>query len=101
VNRRTAYDCLVVVLYFGLAVYLLPRLLAVWAVAPTWVQAAVVAAVIPLAAVGGARDARRSRRRRRKELGLCASCGYSLTGNTSGVCPECGAAVGAARDPAD
>ena len=21
---------------------------------------------------------------------LCASCGYNLTGNTSGVCPECG-----------
>ncbi len=21
----------------------------------------------------------------------CASCGYNLTGNTSGVCPECGA----------
>ncbi len=28
----------------------------------------------------------RSRRRR----GLCLSCGYNLTGNTSGVCPECG-----------
>jgi hypothetical protein len=23
----------------------------------------------------------------------CANCGYSLTGNTSGVCPECGTAV--------
>lgn len=22
--------------------------------------------------------------------GLCVSCGYDLTGNTSGVCPECG-----------
>jgi hypothetical protein len=22
--------------------------------------------------------------------GLCASCGYNLTGNASGVCPECG-----------
>ncbi|MCH8253158.1 MAG: hypothetical protein IID36_11960 [Planctomycetes bacterium] len=22
--------------------------------------------------------------------GLCSSCGYDLTGNTSGVCPECG-----------
>lgn len=25
--------------------------------------------------------------------GRCRSCGYNLTGNTSGVCPECGAAV--------
>jgi hypothetical protein len=26
-------------------------------------------------------------------LGRCKSCGYLLTGNTSGVCPECGMAV--------
>lgn len=25
--------------------------------------------------------------------GLCNKCGYDLRGNTSGVCPECGAAV--------
>ena len=32
---------------------------------------------------------------KRKKPGLCPSCGYSLTGNTSGACPECGAvAVG-------
>jgi len=31
--------------------------------------------------------ARRWRRRRR---GLCVRCGYDLTGNVSGVCPECG-----------
>ncbi|HEV8693840.1 MAG TPA: hypothetical protein VGQ93_06605 [Lysobacter sp.] len=30
----------------------------------------------------------RSYRRHRWEL--CVKCGYSLTGNTSGVCPECG-----------
>jgi hypothetical protein len=23
----------------------------------------------------------------------CAACGYDLTGNTSGVCPECGTAI--------
>ena len=33
------------------------------------------------------RDERRSKRRRK---GLCLACGYNLTGNTSGVCPECG-----------
>ena len=32
---------------------------------------------------------------KRKKPGHCPSCGYSLTGNTSGTCPECGAvAVG-------
>jgi hypothetical protein len=25
--------------------------------------------------------------------GLCTACGYNLTGNTSGTCPECGTAV--------
>ncbi len=32
-------------------------------------------------------DVRRWRRRKRN---LCVLCGYNLTGNTSGVCPECG-----------
>jgi hypothetical protein len=26
--------------------------------------------------------------------GACRNCGYSVTGNTSGICPECGTAVG-------
>jgi len=30
------------------------------------------------------------RRRRRRRRGLCAVCGYDLTGNESGICPECG-----------
>lgn len=25
--------------------------------------------------------------------GLCLNCGYNLTGNTSGICPECGTAI--------
>lgn len=29
----------------------------------------------------------------RQKKGQCVSCGYDLTGNTSGVCPECGARV--------
>ena len=33
-------------------------------------------------------------RRRRKILDrVCTHCGYNLTGNVSGVCPECGTAV--------
>ncbi|UCC32450.1 MAG: hypothetical protein JSU86_09245 [Phycisphaerales bacterium] len=30
------------------------------------------------------------RRSRRRRQGLCLRCGYNLTGNVSGVCPECG-----------
>ncbi|MCB9850952.1 MAG: hypothetical protein H6817_09650 [Phycisphaerales bacterium] len=28
--------------------------------------------------------------RKRRISGRCTQCGYDLTGNTSGVCPECG-----------
>lgn len=30
------------------------------------------------------------RRARRPKPGTCEKCSYNLTGNTSGVCPECG-----------
>jgi len=30
------------------------------------------------------------RRYRRHRAGLCLKCGYNLTGNVGGVCPECG-----------
>jgi hypothetical protein len=26
----------------------------------------------------------------RNKKGLCIKCGYNLTGNVSGICPECG-----------
>jgi hypothetical protein len=29
-------------------------------------------------------------RRYRRKHGLCPHCGYNLTGNTTGICPECG-----------
>ena len=32
-------------------------------------------------------------RDRRYPRGHCQGCGYDLTGNVSGVCPECGRAV--------
>ena len=32
-------------------------------------------------------------RRRRPGPGFCAECGYDLTGNVSGICPECGRAI--------
>ena len=31
--------------------------------------------------------------RRRPEPGHCRSCDYDLTGNVSGICPECGTAI--------
>jgi hypothetical protein len=31
--------------------------------------------------------------RRRIPAGHCQKCGYDLTGNVSGVCPECGTAL--------
>ncbi len=33
------------------------------------------------------------RRRFRRPTGLCMACGYDLTGNASGACPECGRAM--------
>ncbi len=33
------------------------------------------------------------RPRRRRRFGLCVACAYDLTGNTSGVCPECATKV--------
>jgi hypothetical protein len=33
------------------------------------------------------------RRRQLRYLGCCKRCGYSLTGNVSGVCPECGTVI--------
>ncbi|MDB5330373.1 MAG: hypothetical protein JWP03_1524 [Phycisphaerales bacterium] len=34
------------------------------------------------------------KRNLRKLNGLCLTCGYDLTGNVSGTCPECGEEVG-------
>lgn len=36
--------------------------------------------------------ARKRRRDRTRRQGLCIKCLYNLTGNTTGVCPECGTA---------
>jgi len=41
----------------------------------------------------GVRIAIGYRRYHRQQTNRCAKCGYDLTGNVSGVCPECGTAV--------
>jgi hypothetical protein len=33
------------------------------------------------------------RERRLRRAGVCLECGYNLTGNVSGICPECGTAI--------
>ena len=58
-------------------------------VAP-WVDLLILTAILPVAWMINWLW-RRHRRRRAARLLLCTSCGYNLTGNTSGVCPECGA----------
>jgi hypothetical protein len=45
-------------------------------------------AILPLAWFAELRIRRRARRN-----GFCQKCGYNLTGNVSGVCPECGTVI--------
>lgn len=40
-----------------------------------------------------ARTIRNARAHRRREVGLCLHCGYNLSGNISGACPECGTSI--------
>ena len=54
-------------------------------VVPLWIPFAVV--LVPTAFLWW-------RDRRRIPLGHCQHCGYDLTGNVSGRCPECGRAIG-------
>ncbi len=58
--------------------------------APIWAVAMLFAAYPMIVLVFGARRRRRERRRRDDE---CLECGYKLTGNESGVCPECGTEI--------
>jgi hypothetical protein len=39
------------------------------------------------------------RRHRRRKRGLCICCGYNLTGNVSGICPECGTSTQPTESP--
>jgi hypothetical protein len=66
---------------------------------PTWVWIGVPlwCIIVPIAiptSLAWRRDLRIALVRRRRMKGLCVACGYNLTGNTSGRCPECGATSG-------
>ncbi len=54
-----------------------------------------------LRAVGSVRNALNVQQRnlqfRRRARGQCQKCGYDLTGNVSGRCPECGEVVAGGR----
>ena len=56
---------------------------------PLWMPAVAFTVYPTIALIRG--PVRRSRRRRK---GLCPDCAYDLTGNESGVCPECGQMTG-------
>ena len=68
-----------------------PRVVVRSAVVPLWMLALLLGFYPAALLAGGALGT--CRRRRRREKGLCAGCGYDLTGNVSGVCPECGEKV--------
>lgn len=53
---------------------------------PIWFLALVFATYPTIAFIRGP-----LRRYRRRRNGLCIQCGYNLTGNTTGICSECGA----------
>jgi hypothetical protein len=57
-----------------------------WVGAPHWF-ACLITALLP------ARFVWRRTRRRRWTAGHCRRCGYDLTANVSGICPECGATI--------
>ncbi len=61
-----------------------------WLRLPFWLL--VIAVLIPTAILW--------RRDRRPRKGDCQYCGYNLTGNESGVCPECATAVPKREDTA-
>jgi len=63
----------------------------------SWLIPLLVAALyVACFAFRSGRAARRYTRHRRLIQGLCLACGYDLTANASGTCPECGRPI--ARD---
>jgi hypothetical protein len=82
---------LLVALFFGLPALLLA--LAVLTLIDWRILPAVIIGIVAFSVFG--QDVFERRTRRRRDRGLCLACGYNLTGNVSGICPECG--IGAGR----
>jgi hypothetical protein len=61
---------------------------------PLWAPALACLAILCVGPLG-----RAIRGRRRRLRGRCESCNYDLTGNMSGVCPECGVAIKRLNSP--
>jgi hypothetical protein len=49
--------------------------------------------LILLVAPGIWAEARLPKKKQKPPEGLCQKCGYNLTGNVSGMCPECGTKI--------
>ena len=61
---------------------------------PVWWGVLINTAVYAAILAGLLTVPRAIRTRFRLRRGLCPGCGYDLAGNTSGICPECGAPAG-------
>ncbi|UCG17191.1 MAG: hypothetical protein JSV19_04005 [Phycisphaerales bacterium] len=70
---------------WGLAVYSPRGNLHRGAIVPLWMPMLVFATCPAIALIRGP-----VRRWRRLRKGWCVKCGYNLTGNVTGICPECG-----------
>jgi hypothetical protein len=78
-----------------------PHIWLSWLDSPTTVRFIVVryiwlaflTAILPIVTLAAAQIKRLRRLRGSDGDGFCPTCGYNLTANTSGVCPECGTAV--------
>jgi hypothetical protein len=60
-----------------------------------WGNVALIAAYVlcPIFAIIASQALYRRLRWRLHDIGRCRSCDYNLTGNVSGICPECGTPV--------
>jgi hypothetical protein len=78
---------------FSLTPYAAPRRWQCRCLLPLWIPIVLLA----LPTISAARKRRALRAASVRDDPPCSHCGYSLTGNISGVCPECGTALPSLR----